>query len=892
MGNPNEGAKVACNAKTVKYMWPMAEHLSMLYTGAVSEPPKPYEPIGILRWLYKRFFAHIQVDENWSKAVQQAARQGVVVHVMRSISYLDFLCLDFLLKKYGLPAITFVNDLGLSILEPFGRGNRRLLFKRQVPQDNALKATLMAHTGALLFLRRPPRWRQLQPMQPSTAKSAKRGSPLEIDLLRTLVEAQRLTDQPILLLPQTFVWSKRPPSQRMSVTDLLFGPTEWPGRIRVLLLFIFNYKNALLRSGEPFDVKAFIEANPDLNDAQLADKVRYALMQRLERERTVVLGPMQKTPQRIRDEILRSPRVVKLIENSARAKGALGEEIDSRAVEKVRREADRDLIKLCAATHPSVIGMFHRFLHWLFNNVFDGLVVDKEGIERVRHLGREAAVVFLPCHKSHIDYLLLSEVLYSHQMTTPVIAAGENLNFWPVGPVLRRGGAFFIKRSFRGQKLYSALVEAYIRKLVVEGFNIEFFIEGGRSRTGKLLEPKLGLLSMIMEAANNAHVNQVYFVPVAITYERVAEQTGYMHELSGGEKQKDTLGKLLRFLPGFFGTSHGRIYVQFGKDFSLTALREQFGKRHGDALTPSEKRGMVQRAAHLAVSEINQATTLTSAAMSGLILLSHRRRGMAFKDITLFSETLRDLIAGQNIRYGLDFDVITATRSFAEGKWVQVHEGESICSVPEDKRAGLEYYKNSAIHFFLPHALIASAVISTESSEPLTDAVLVERVQWMTQLLKHEFVLARNGDMKVQIEEALNALIQKGHLLRDPVIGHIHISAGRGGQMIALLANMLRTYFEAYRLVLRGLHQPAVVASKNKKDWVKQTLALGQRMYLSGEVELRESLVVTKIENALLSYHDLGLLRISTTQEVKVNAEHPDIVSSIWDHRLSAMLGA
>ncbi|MDH4282737.1 MAG: hypothetical protein OEV36_08810, partial [Myxococcales bacterium] len=123
-----------------------------------SPTPAPYSPNAILRWLYRRFFAHIRVDEHWSRGVREAASKGVVVYVMRSLSFLDFICLDFLLKKFGLPLVRFVNDLGLWILEPFGKGERRLSLRRQIPEAEALEQTVGDGYSALLFLRRPPRF--------------------------------------------------------------------------------------------------------------------------------------------------------------------------------------------------------------------------------------------------------------------------------------------------------------------------------------------------------------------------------------------------------------------------------------------------------------------------------------------------------------------------------------------------------------------------------------------------------------------------------------------------------------------------------------------------------------------------------------------------------------
>jgi len=343
---------------------------------------KPYEPNAILRWLYARFFSHISVDERWSGAVRQAADRGVVVYVMRSISVLDFLCLDFLLKRFALPVVRFVNDLGLWILEPFGKGERRLRLRRQIPEGKALSDTVREHFSALLFLRKPPKLGQVK----------RKGRELEVDLIRTLVETQRQIDQPILLVPQTFVWSKLPSKKKPTFFDLFFGPVEWPGRVRVFFQFLLNFRNALLRTGEPFDLQAYIDDHQELTDGEIANQVRYALLRIMEREREVVLGPSKKTPGRIRDELLRSPRVRRHIEAQARA--------TDKPVAKVEKQARKDLKKLGAAQNPYWLGLLHRLFDRVWNRIYDGIEVDREGLDRIRDASRQGSLVLLPRHRS------------------------------------------------------------------------------------------------------------------------------------------------------------------------------------------------------------------------------------------------------------------------------------------------------------------------------------------------------------------------------------------------------------------------------------------------------------------------------------------------------------
>ena len=831
-----------------------------------------YEPNGILRWFYRRFFSHLTVDEKWSGAVRDAASRGVVVYVMRSLSVLDFLCLDWLLKQFGLPIVRFVNDLGLWILEPFGKGERRLSLRRQIPEDRALETVVSSRASALLFLRKPP----------ALGRDTRKGERIEVDLIRTLVEAQRKIAEPILLLPQTFVWSKLPPNKRRTLLDLVFGPSEWPGRLRVFFQFLLNYRNALLRSGEPFDLKAFLESHQELTDTEAADKVRYALLRRIERERAVVIGPSAKTPFRIREEILRSPRVRKHIESAART--------SKKSVPAMTREADKELRRLCASPDPIVVAMYHVVLDWIWHRIYDGLVIDKEGIERVRAAARTGNLILVPSHKSHIDYLVLSDVFYTNAMSTPLIAAGENLGFWPIGPVFRRGGAFFIKRSFKGKKLYTALVDAYIRKVMVEGFSIELFVEGGRSRTGKLLAPKLGLLSMIIDAALELRQRPTYFVPISVGYERIIEERSYVHELGGGEKKAENAVGLLNSSKTL-RSRYGRLYIQFGEVLKFDDIVREVAGVDADTgelnrdLTPPQRRGLVQRVAHQITHEIDRVTIATPAALVATALLTNRHRGIVEKDLVEQARTLlstlerlgaplappildangqlREEAVRETIHLFLDAKLIVEHR--ADG----THSAEPIYSVPHDRRLALEYYKNNILHFFVPNALIASALL-LDDTEPVSETVLKERVRRLSRLFKFEFMYRADAPFDDIFEDALSGLLAAGEVER--LADHVRPAGGRAGHRLATYAELLRTYFESYRVALRGA-ELLLEAPLGRKEWLKKTLGIGQRMFLAGEIELRESLSRPKLETAIQALRDHGLLALGELDTLKPGPE-------------------
>jgi glycerol-3-phosphate O-acyltransferase len=635
--------------------------------------------------------------------------------------------------------------------------------------------------------------------------------------------------------------------------------------LRVFFQFLLNYRDAKLCSGEPFNLQELIDKNPDLTDAEAADKARYALLRRMERDRAVILGPMKKSSARLQDELLRSPRVRAHIERYA------GEQNISYArAEKVAR---KQLRRLCAKQSLFVVDVSHRFLSWVWSKMYDGVDFDTEGLERVREAARDASLVLLPSHKSHIDYLVLSDRLYGHAMMAPIIAAGDNLSFWPIGVWLRRGGAFFIRRSFHGDTLYPALVEAYIRKLLVEGFTVEFFLEGGRSRTGKALPPKYGLLSMLYESASKLHGTKVKLVPVSIGYERIIEERSFVHELSGGDKQSENVGDLIKS-SSILRSKWGRLYVQFGEIIDFDEFQRETMERSGGdigAITADQQKNAVRALAHKVMYSINEVTVVTPAALVATALLSHQKRGMtrasllsACEDLIATLDVMQARIANQ-LRIGegrIRADTIDeALHLFLDARLIIAHDTgpEPIYTIDSERRIALEYYQNTIIHFFVPRALISAALlVDTEQWVDITR--LNDRVQQLSRVFKHEFMYRTDATFDEIFQDALRDMVEDGEIeVRD---GYAQATEGAMRHRIERYAVMLQTFFESYLLALRGA-EIVLDGPIPKKDWYKRTLALGQQMYLAGEIERRESLSKLKLETALKALQDYRLIQLN-----------------------------
>src|SRR5688572_5889302 len=354
--------------------------------------PPPYRPNLVLEALYRRFFSQIHVDQAWVAQVRELAAQGTVVYVLRNLNWVDFFALDYLTKQFGLPEIRFANDLGLWVLNPMGKGWLNAIFppRDRTPTDE-LGAALSPGGSAVLFLKRPP-----SVLDVAAGASGGRGLKEGDELVQALIGLQRLRKEPILLVPQLFLWTKLPDTRGTRMLDLVLGPREWASPVRTIGQFLYNYRHVELKAGEPVNLAEFLRTYRDASDTALISRLTYTMMRRLERERRSVTGPALKSPERVRQEILRSPRfrseVSKLTRN-----GKSDAELMEQSLSMLRA-----MQATPEGTTRSVLAVA---LERLFRRIYAGIDIDREGIARIRAETKEKSLVLLPSHKSHIDYL-------------------------------------------------------------------------------------------------------------------------------------------------------------------------------------------------------------------------------------------------------------------------------------------------------------------------------------------------------------------------------------------------------------------------------------------------------------------------------------------------------
>jgi glycerol-3-phosphate O-acyltransferase len=498
-------------------------------------------------------------------------------------------------------------------------------------------------------------------------------------------------------------------------------------------------------------------------------------------------------------------------------------------------------------------------LTWVFKNIFDGLVINQEEINRMREKSTEAPLILVPCHKSHLDYLLLPYVMFKNNMPCPHIAAGKNLSFWPLGPLFRRTGAFFIRRTFKGAELYSKVFGAYLEKLLYEGFNIKIFIEGGRSRTGKLLTPKPGGLAMIIKAYLNGACDNLYFVPVFVGYDQVLEEDAYLKEIEGGKKSPETLKGLINTRK-FLKKKYGKVYIRFDEPLSI---KDYLKEKNIDLSrsTNEEYIQFVKRFGYKLINSINENALATPHGIIASAILNCSKNNFVKKQMIEQVNTYMNLLAFNNVELSdtLNFDpdnaLNTVIHNFISRNFIELadeDEGEITDNtnfiVKHNKRAILDYYKNSVISFFVPTTYTAVAILETDRFKfSLSDLVL--RYKFLQKMFADEFSFDEEITPEEQISKCIKGFIHEGILVPDPTHPDMLNLTSMGLRKLKWFAAFLLPFLESYKTTLLFLEKEKT-DKYDAREEAKKILSFGSKLYKRKNITLKESLSLINYRNA------------------------------------------
>ncbi|QBF83416.1 glycerol-3-phosphate 1-O-acyltransferase PlsB [Shewanella maritima] len=516
----------------------------------------------------------------------------------------------------------------------------------------------------------------------------------------------------IQLVPVSLYWGRTPGKEDDTMKAAVLE-RQSPTWLRKWLMIMFLGRHNFVQFSNAVSLRFMADEHG--SDKAIAQKLTRVARVHFGRQRKVMTGPQLPNRNSLFDSLLKSEAVQKAIKEEAANKKV--------SEEKAKETAVKYIDEIAADYSDSLIRIAERFLTWLWNKLYSGIKI--RGAEQVRQLHHDGhEIVYVPCHRSHMDYLLLSYILYYQGMVPPHIAAGINLNFWPAGPMFRRGGAFFIRRSFNGNKLYTAVFREYLDQLFTKGYSVEYFTEGGRSRTGRLLAPKTGMLAMTVNSVLRGIERPVTLVPVYLGYDHVMEVATYHKELSGKKKKKESVWQVFGIIRKLGNFGHG--YVNFGEPINLQNFltqqspdwREEMAKdkeQKPSWLTPA-----VNDLANRVMTNINGAAAVSAVTLGSLALLATEQnaleRSQLEKQLNLYLNLLNKVpyTGYTSVVDGDGASVID--QGLALNKFVSEKDtmGE-IISLDEQTSITMSYYRNNIIHLLIVPSLIASCLVYIEN---------------------------------------------------------------------------------------------------------------------------------------------------------------------------------
>ncbi len=580
-------------------------------------------------------------------------------------------------------------------------------------------------------------------------------------LLAVIEELRADSVRDMLLVPTAVYWG-RAPQKEGSWLRLLFAE-NWAltTRARKFFAVLVNGRNVFVEFGEPISLRSMLDAAPAQDQARRMTRILRGV---LRRQRATRIGPDLSHRRTIVARVLRARAVRAVVAAEAREK----HDTYRPGLLQARKYA----FEIAANYSHAFVQFAEKLLGRVWNRVYDGVKFNHAGTLKEVSEGNE--VVYVPCHRSHMDYLLLSYVIYHQGYAVPHIAAGINLNIPVIGKLMRKGGAFFIRRTFAGNALYTVVFMKYLAAIMARGHSIEYFIEGGRSRTGRLLHPKTGMLSMTVRSYLRDPVRPVVFVPVYFGYERIVEANTYISELSGAPKKKESWLDLLlslRVLRERFGTVH----VNVGEPIRLNDLLETHlpkwrEQRFDDDTRSPAVNALVNDLALGIMRGINAAAAVTPINLLAMALLATPRGALPetalLRQLELYLKLLRaspysprvtvtDATPAEILSYGESLKILSR---------VPQKLGD-IVRMSDESAQLIAYYRNNVLHLFALPSLVACAFIGNS----MLRTEDIQRLAWRVYpyVASELFLRWREDELSRVVDGVLAALAENGVLQPD-----------------------------------------------------------------------------------------------------------------------------
>ena len=607
-------------------------------------------------------------------------------------------------------------------------------------------------------------------------------------LVRLLAAITHDSQCDVQIVPVSVFWGQSP-DRETSPWKLLFAD-NWAvtGRLRKLLDILIFGRKTRVQFSAPIQLRQLVEQSK--SQERTLRMVQRVLRMHFRNLKTAVVGPDLSHRRTLVQGLIDEPQVRQAIEEAIETNGM--------SEEKARQQALKYANEIASDYRYTTIRFLEVVLSWFWNKLYEGIKVSH--IEQVQEAAQGHEVIYVPCHRSHIDYLLLSYLLFRNGLTPPHIAAGINLNMPVIGGLLRRGGAFFMRRTFKGNPLYTAVFNQYLHTLFTRGFPVEYFVEGGRSRTGRMLQPKVGMLAMTLSSYLRNSRLPIVFIPVYIGYERVLEGRTYLGELRGASKKKESIFDIFKVI-GALKLRFGSVAVNFGEPIRLQAFLDQQqpdwrSQQLAPQFRPDWLNAVTSKLGDRIARHLNDAAAINPVNMVALALLSTSRLAL---DQTTLAQVLDLFLSLQRqvpysphatlpegdgqalIDYVVSMDLLSV-QSDALGQILYLKEQNAVL---------MTYYRNNILHIFALPALLASFF---QTHDRIDREDIHQYVKALYPYLQAELFIRWSVDeVGTVIDQWLEAFVGQGLLQRE---GSTFIQPPPSSQQFVMLTLLSRAVLQ------------------------------------------------------------------------------------------------
>ncbi|WP_286264178.1 glycerol-3-phosphate 1-O-acyltransferase PlsB [Thalassotalea atypica] len=679
------------------------------------------------------------------------------------------------------------------------------------------------------------------------------------------------------LIPANIVWGRKPNIEKNDANvGTLLADQESPSALRKFFIVLFLGRHALVRLSEALSIRTMADQHG--TDDVMAHKLLRVARFHFHRQTIAATGPRLMHRQQMFNALLGNASIKKLIADEAKNKNI--------STDKVKKQALNIMDEIAGDYRESMVQFGERVLDKLWNRLYKGIEVKNAHV--VRELAQDGhEIIYVPCHRSHMDYLLLTYIIFHEGLVTPRIAAGINLNFWPAGPIFRKAGAFFIRRSFRGNRLYSTIFREYLGLLFERGYSVKYYTEGGRSRTGRLLAPKTGMLAMTIQSLLRGIDRPLTLVPVYIGYEHVMEVSTYHKELSGSKKQKESIFGVFKAIKSL--RNYGKGYVNFGDPIHLNGFLNHQVPTWKDAIDPIDPQKpswltpSVNVLANQVMININQNAALNGVSLIALILLASENNALA--ESTLIEQLEFALKLQKLAPYSKQ---LTIPEDSAEQLLAHVKELNKITverdnlgdiiSLSNSAALEMSYYRNNIIHTYVLPSIIARII---ERTTKISHDEIVKQVTSIALLVKTElFIWHQPEDFEQAITQILESLSQLELVKQSKAGFWSAVDCTHVRTKLRLMGEVIDETLQRLAILTTAISRQAPVS---KAALEEQVMAVAKRLSKLNNINAPEFIdkkALTGLINALKDYQYIStndqnhLLDNSSLSELKANVSN------------------